>query len=300
MVKVSVIVPFYNTEKYFEKCLISLVNQTLKDIEFILVDDGSTDNSLEIANKFANEDSRIKIVRQEHKKQGAARNNGLSVAQGEYIGFVDSDDWIDLEYYEKLYNAAREYDCDIALATNIRIGKGKAKKRLNITEKKLYNGFESMCFVSNQAINPCPTNKIYRKSVLDKNKIVWPEGVYYEDKIFTLKALYYSHSLVSVPDIYYYYYRNPDSTVNVNTSQRKKDKENAKRNVLNFLKDKKAPVKDGVFWATTEICKFLFLTIYKVQESTKSKKLLLFGFIPFIIFKGDKDDSPLEKGDRGD
>ena len=110
MIKVSVIIPVFNTEKYISKCLSSLVNQTLDDIEIICVNDGSTDNSLEIIEKIANNDARIKIINQEHKKQGAARNAGLKIAEGEYIGFVDSDDWIDLNYYEMLYNTAKKYD----------------------------------------------------------------------------------------------------------------------------------------------------------------------------------------------
>ena len=125
MSKVSVIVPVYNTEKYLEKCLNSLINQTLHDIEVICVNDGSTDNSLNILNQYAQKDNRIKIINQENKMQGAARNAGTQIAAGEYIGFVDSDDWIDLDYFEKLYNAATKYNLDIALATNVRISKNK-------------------------------------------------------------------------------------------------------------------------------------------------------------------------------
>ena len=101
-VKVSVIVPVYNTEKYLQKCLDSLINQTLKDIEIICINDGSTDNSENIIRMFAKEDSRIKLINQENKKQGAARNAGMKIATGEYIGFVDSDDYVDLNYFERL------------------------------------------------------------------------------------------------------------------------------------------------------------------------------------------------------
>lgn len=150
MIKVSVIIPVFNTEKYISKCLSSLVNQTLDDIEIICVNDGSTDNSLEIIEKIANNDARIKIINQEHKKQGAARNSGLKIAEGEYIGFVDSDDWIDLNYYEMLYNTAKKYDADIALATNVRIGNGKTKKRLEITEEKTAVTLQEKIDIGNQ------------------------------------------------------------------------------------------------------------------------------------------------------
>lgn len=135
--KVSIIVPTYNNEIYLAKCLFSLAEQTLKDIEVIVVNDGSTDNTSSILKTFADYDTRFKIINQNHLKQGAARNNGTSIATGEYVGFVDSDDWVDLDYYEKLYNSAKKYDSDIALATNVRIGNGKTKKRLNITEKDI-------------------------------------------------------------------------------------------------------------------------------------------------------------------
>ena len=120
MIKVSVIVPVYNTEEYLEKCLNSLINQTLKEIEIICVNDGSTDNSGKILKQYAKRYPQVKVIEQQNLKQGAARNNGVKTATGEYIGYVDSDDWVDLDYFEKLYNTAKKYDSDIALATNIR------------------------------------------------------------------------------------------------------------------------------------------------------------------------------------
>ena len=127
-IKVSVIVPTYNDELYLPRCLFSLVRQTLKDIEIIVVNDGSTDDTACILDLFAKYDKRFKIVNQPNLKQGVARNKGMENALGEYIGYVDSDDWIDLDYFEKLYNSAKKYDADIALATNIRTGNGKTKK----------------------------------------------------------------------------------------------------------------------------------------------------------------------------
>lgn len=114
VMKVSIIVPVYNTEAYLERCLKSLVNQTLKDIEIICIDDGSKDNSVAILKKYSQLDKRIKIIEQENLGVSVARNNGLKLATGEYIGFVDSNDWIDLDFYEKLYNAAKKYDADIS------------------------------------------------------------------------------------------------------------------------------------------------------------------------------------------
>ena len=285
-IKVSVIVPTYNDELYLPRCLFSLVRQTLKDIEIIVVNDGSTDDTACILDLFAKYDKRFKIVNQPNLKQGVARNKGMENALGEYIGYVDSDDWIDLDYFEKLYNSAKKYDADIALATNIRTGNGKTKKRLHIENEVLVSTLQGKIDISNQAKNPCPTNKIYRRKMLLENLITWPEGVYCEDKIYTIKALYYANSLVAVPDVFYYYFRNPNSTVNNKNVQRrakaKMDKINANRAVLNFLKENNANIRDSEFWALKTEKKLLGITLYKIFESIKTEKFLLFGFIPFV------------------
>lgn len=282
MIKVSVIIPVFNTEKYISKCLSSLVNQTLDDIEIICVNDGSTDNSLEIIEKIANNDARIKIINQEHKKQGAARNAGLRIAEGEYIGFVDSDDWIDLNYYEMLYNTAKKYDADIALATNVRIGNGKTKKRLEITEEKMAETLQEKIDIGNQVKNPCPTNKIYRNSMLKENNIIWPEGVFCEDKLFTIQAIYYANKIVTVPDVNYYYFRNPNSTVHTKSEKHTLDKNNAKKAVLNFLREQNAQIRDKEFWAITDQKKFLSLPLLTKKESLKTAKYYLLGLLPVL------------------
>ena len=285
MVKVSIIVPFFNTEKYIEKCLNSLVNQTLSDIEIICVNDGSTDNSMITVRRFALKDSRIKIIEQQNLKQGAARNNGMKIAQGEYIGFVDSDDWVDLDYFERLYNAAKKYDSDIALATNIRVGKRKSKKRLNITEEKVVSGLQDTFDICQQWKNECPTNKIYRHSMLKANKIVWPENCYCEDKLYTVQAVYYANSVVTVPNVNYYYFRNPNSTVNSKAKKHFKQlidhKNNARRTVLAFLKEKNAQIRDKDFWAVKNEFRIMGVTIFKIEESLQTTRFVLFGISTF-------------------
>lgn len=282
MAKLSVIVPVYNTEKYIERCLSSLVNQTIKEIEIICVDDGSIDKSLDILNSYAQKYSNVKVLRQNHKKQGAARNLAFAQAQGEYIGYVDSDDWVDENYYEELYNAAKKYDCDVALATNVRIGNGKTKHRLNISKEEYVTTLQDKLDINNQYKNPCPTNKIYRKSLLADNDIKFPEDMYCEDKIFTLKALYYANGVVAVPNIYYYYFRNLDSTVK--SSQFKKamkiDENRARIEMLNFLSDNNADIRDKVFWAVEKEINALGITFLKIKKSLHTKRYYLFGFLP--------------------
>ncbi len=113
--KISVIIPIYNTEKHLRQCLDSIINQTLKEIEIICVNDESTDGSLDIVNEYAQKDERIKIINKKNNGAAAARNTGMDHAAGEYIGFVDSDDWIALDMYEKLYENAKSYNSDIVM-----------------------------------------------------------------------------------------------------------------------------------------------------------------------------------------
>lgn len=279
--KMSVIVPVFNSEKYIAKCLLSLINQTEKEIEIIVVNDGSEDDTIKVASIFAEHDSRIVIINQEHKLQGAARNYGMMHARGEYIGFVDSDDWVDLDYFEKLYIAAKKYNSDLSLATNVRTGNGKTKKRLNITKEEFITDRQGKMDVCHQWKDGCPTNKIYKTEFLKKNNILYPEGVYCEDKLFTAKALFYANGIATVPNIYYYYFRNPNSTVNnkIKTKEHKDDKNNARLKVLRFLKENNAQLRDGDFCAITKRVNLFGIPIYKKKESLRSAKHYIFSII---------------------
>ena len=210
----------------------------------------------------------------------------MEIAKGEYIGFVDSDDWVDLDYFEKLYDTAKKYASDIALATNVRIGNGKTKKRLNIESVVFVTSLQDKIDISHQAKNPCPTNKIYHREMLLENKITWPEGVYCEDKLFTIQTIYYANGLVTIPDVNYYYFRNPNSTVNTIAKKRVSsycdDRNDAKKAVIDFLREKNAQIRDKEFWAVKKKYKFCGITIYKIIESLHSEKHLLFSFIKIL------------------
>ena len=196
MVKISIIVPVYNTAKYLDKCIQTLIKQTLEDIEIIFINDGSEDGSAEILKNYAKNDKRISILNQNHKRQGAARNYGLSIAQGEYIGFVDSDDWVELDMFEKLYYQAKETDSDIVMCSMNTFEDGTNKiivntyNTLDIFNQKFFeNSFtpqDTLNFIFNISVSPC--NKIYRKSLIVKNNIKFPENIYFEDNAFLFKS----------------------------------------------------------------------------------------------------------------
>ena len=129
--KVSVIVPVYNAEKYLEKCVNSIVNQTYKNLEIILINDGSKDNSLALCKKF-NADARVVVIDQENRGAAGARNSGISVATGDYISFVDADDWVENSFIEKLVNLIQSTDSDISICKIVRT-KNPNKKRITLS-----------------------------------------------------------------------------------------------------------------------------------------------------------------------
>ncbi len=279
--KVSIIVPVYNAGEYIQRCMHYLVMQSVKDIEIIVVNDGSTDNSMEYVQKLSKIDKRIKIINQENKLQGSARNNGLNHAKGEYIGFCDADDFVDYEYYETLYNTAKKYNSDIALAEYVRVGTNKFKPRLNIDLEAVYENIIDKINICKQNKNECPTNKIYRTDFLRKNHILFPEAMYCEDKLFSIKAVYYADKISTAPNVRYYYWENPNSTVNSKkTIKHIKDKIKAKQDVLAFVKEKNIPVENWYFKAEKKRYGLFRFPFIIVKQSTESEKIFLFGIIP--------------------
>lgn len=184
MPKVSIIVPVYNVETYLEKCLMSLVNQTLQDIEIIVINDGSTDKSGEIAEKIASIYSdKVTVYHQENSGVSSARNFGLSIANGEYIGFVDSDDYVETTMFEKMYNKAIEKKFDIVVC-DANLIYPKEDKFVSSGLDNDYLGKENL-FVSLINSYTIVWNKIYRKDLLEN--ILFRENYWYEDVDFLYK-----------------------------------------------------------------------------------------------------------------
>jgi glycosyltransferase involved in cell wall biosynthesis len=202
--KVSVIIPVYNAEPYLKRCLDSLVNQTLKEIEIICIDDGSTDKSLDILNEYAAKDGRFIILKRQNGGAGAARNAGLKTARGEYIGFVDSDDYIDLNFFEKLYACAAQTNADIAKG-EVRIVDFDGKERISgpSFEKIKENGaYFNWTFWS----------AIYKSKFLRDNKIDFPENIITgQDNVFLVKAVVWANKIELVEDVYYIYVKRENS-----------------------------------------------------------------------------------------
>ena len=181
MPKISVIIPVYNVEEYLEQCLDSIINQTFKDLEIICVNDGSTDKSLCILEKYAQKDNRIKIINQTNQGLSAARNTGIENATGEYISFVDSDDYIKNNLYETLLKyLPSELICFNAEA----FGDFPIPDKLNKYLKYKYNGVKNITDKVIFNTNVYAWNKLFKTEIIQKYKIKFPEGLYFEDFVF--------------------------------------------------------------------------------------------------------------------
>lgn len=208
-IKVSIIVPIYNVEKYLSKCIESICNQTLEEIEIILVNDGSTDKSLEIIEEYKKNDSRIRVINQKNKGVSIARNNGLKIAKGEYIAFVDPDDWIDKNMYEVLYLESKsEYDvvlCDHTIKDKNRsiLKKYEINNNTVLYRKEIINEIVPQ-FIEGVISTTC-WDKIYKRAFLEKNKLEFKDIRRIEDLYFFMDILNSINTLVYVPKSFYNY-----------------------------------------------------------------------------------------------
>jgi glycosyltransferase involved in cell wall biosynthesis len=220
-VNVSIIVPVYNVEKYLEKCLESIINQTLKNLEIICVNDGSTDNSLQILEDYAKKDQRIKIINKKNRGSGAAKNTGMKNASGEYIGFVDSDDWVDLAMFEKLYDRAKSQKsdmvmCPIYIYDNVNQG---SEYDLSYFNLDCFNEDFDDAFDYTKTkefffkISVTPTNKIYRTKFLHDICAKFPEGLIFEDNPFFYKTFLNARNVSLIRDFLYFYRVNRSNSV---------------------------------------------------------------------------------------
>ncbi len=218
MVKVSVIVPAYNQEKYIGRCMDSILGQSLEEIEVIAVDDGSTDSTPEILARYQQEDSRVKVLHQQNLYAGVARNKGLQAAQGEYVIFWDSDDYFAEDALEALYREIQEQDADICVGESTRMdmltGEVKEKCYLNwdrIPDQRPFSVQDIPQYIFNFGIN-CTWNKLFKKSFLEKNKLQFSDLKQANDVYFVMAALV-SAGRITVSDqvVTYYQFRNSGS-----------------------------------------------------------------------------------------
>ncbi|KAL6632766.1 nucleotide-diphospho-sugar transferase [Neocallimastix californiae] len=191
-INISIIIPVYNSEHYLKRSIQSVLDQTLKEIEIICIDDGSTDNSLNILYEFKKMDNRITVIHfEENKGPSICRNTGINIANGEFVGFTDSDDYIDKRFFENLYNYSKNND--IVVGTFVRSTNDSEDF---IPHKKL------------KKIQGYVWNSIFRRKFLDSNNLRFPTNIRFkEDEIFRIECYKHNPKLFETPDegIYYYY-----------------------------------------------------------------------------------------------
>lgn len=194
MTKVSVVIPVYNVEDYLEECLESIINQTLKDIEIICINDGSTDNSLKILEDYAEKDGRIKIYSQENSGLSASRNQGIKLSRGEYIYFIDSDDYLELETLQELYVMSKSLDLDILIFKLINFyDDTREKYTTNYYEMSFLKPYEGKIFnfdtIGGRILDIAVSvpGKFFKKSLIFSMK--FPEGLIFEDNLFFAEAM---------------------------------------------------------------------------------------------------------------
>ena len=203
--KVSVIVPVYNTEKYIEKCLLTIKNQTLSDFECLVINDGTKDNSIEIAKNVVGNDNRFIFIDKENGGLSDTKNYGIERAQGEYLCFFDSDDYVDNTILEKAYNKAKENDSDIVcFDMYYEYEDGRLEITNDSFEKESYSNNKDILFINNSS-----NNKLYRTSFMKDKRFI--KGMWYEDLAVVPTWVAYANNICRVSEPLYYYVQRKNS-----------------------------------------------------------------------------------------
>ncbi len=222
-IKISIIVPVYNVEKYLKKSLDSILDQTLTDIEIICVNDGSTDKSVKILEQYEKKDSRIVVLHKENGGLSSARNAGMKIAKGEYLAFVDSDDWVDKTMFEKMYNNAKYHGSQLVFCA-VHLYDDNTRKCLYNDpyftlesfkpelENRVFNHFDTIDFLMDVSV--MAWNKIYLREFIQDNHLEFPDGLIFEDGPFFFQSFFKMDKVTFVNEFLYYYRINrPNSIV---------------------------------------------------------------------------------------
>lgn len=259
--KISVIIPVYNTGKYLARCLDSVLGQTFTDFEVICINDGSTDNSGEILAQYAKTDKRIKIINQTNSGLSATRNVGIKHASGKYISFIDSDDWIDIEYYEHLVYLIEQNNADIAVAGMRTVRHGEISD--SQTPDLITTSFAEKL---NNIPNGSVCNKLFKLNLFDNIK--FPCGRYYEDNIVLIQTMFASNVVIFSNYVSYYYFINKSGICRTTDCkillQRQRDRLYFVHEIMNFARTNNCE-------KSVELKNFIIKTIAEDFISKKSK-----------------------------
>ncbi len=280
---ISVIIPVYNVENYLEKCVKSVIGQTYKNLEIILVDDGSKDNSGAMCDELAKLDDRIKVI---HKVNGGlsdARNHGLQIAKGDYIGFVDSDDYIADDMFETMHNIITENNADISIVSFYEIYKDKVIGVRDSGNLEIMDKLEAMKeLLIDRKIQSYAWNKLFKKELF--NDLQFPTGKNFEDIATTLLLFEKSEKVVLLEEPKYYYLRRDNSIIGVKNTKTYTDYLEVIYDKYIYLKDKYPEIEIynvfnyviNMIWVYTIIATFDLDDVYKefVKQYDLFEKLI--------------------------
>lgn len=261
---VSIIIPVYKVEQYLKRCVDSILNQTYPTLEIILVDDGSPDNCPAICDEYAKKDKRIKVIHKENGGLSSARNAGLDIATGGYISFVDSDDWVNIQYIEKLLSLAIQDNADIVIAEHIKTFGNENVKQQSFFHKIYNNKSALQTLYKNEHVSfTVSWGKLYKRDIL--SKIRFPLQKFHEDTFTTYLIFYASKKIVYTNQILYYYLQRNDS---ITSSAHSQDAlESIEHQYTFFSKHKENEI---VQLLLPQLCWQILYTIW--EEYKKSKK----------------------------
>lgn len=291
MPKLSIIVPVYNVGTLFKRCIGSIINQSFKNIEIIVINDGSTDDFHKIFLPYSNETAIRLFENKSNCGLGFSRNIGIASAQGDYLTFVDSDDWIDLDMYKVMMLEIEEKNPDVAICgiknefENYISSEDRYTYMFeNIIDKEKALALLSNSESNNSMISPVVWNKIYRTDIILNNNIRFINNSYWEDDIFTYQFFINADKISLVPDVYYHYYQREKSITNDFSKKHIDDLIAAFRELQLYLQNQNLwDVHQKYFQhyfdrAITSMCKMLF---QNEKSSTIQKKYILYFYEQF-------------------
>ena len=267
---ISVIVPIYNVENYLERCLQSILSQTYRNLEIILVDDGSKDSCGEICDNFQKKDKRIKVIHKENGGLSDARNKGLDIATGEYISFIDSDDWIDLKTYEISIRKMQECNAQIVAFNVLWVYDGKEFTPDLSAEYEIMDSEQAiLTTVGNTKVRTTAWNKLYKADLIGDFRFI--KGKLNEDEFFTFKILDRAEKIVYLHRECYYYFQRSNSIMGKYTLQRLDMVDGVRERML--LAERKYPnIYKETKLSFCEVCLYHYQMILKNKNIDKDKQ----------------------------
>lgn len=298
--KVSIVIPIYNAEKYMNKCIDSVLNQTLKDIEVILVNDGSTDGSYKVIDYYKNKDLRIKVIHQDNMGPSVARNNGIKIASGKYIGFVDCDDYIEVDMYEKLFNMANDNDIQMSMCgykelyfynnTSMEVKSNLINNKIYLKKEIFKEIVSTFCRSENYGFYSL-WNKIYlREWLIDTGIKLDVNREHGEDWLFNINIILVLDSFICTNEILYNY-------VHINTNSLMfKYRENqfdlfldSRKKLLSVMPEEFIDYKDLNTRFIYEFSSYILRTFKEIKDKQKSNDIVKRVLLNEEVIKSCKD-----------